>query len=152
MSGLKGHKGDFLYKNNVSSAILHYLLGFKMAFTLRDRAQFKPLVLLEEEILFALGRTKSKEAGEALAKFLDDHPKSALRPHAGLALGVCGQVAHAKKLLPLLADEYGFTRFCAYESLRHLTAKDFWVDWMYGKVEERVAAAEQYLKCLNKKR
>ncbi|MHC4899634.1 MAG: HEAT repeat domain-containing protein, partial [Planctomycetota bacterium] len=113
MSGLKGHKGDFLYKNNVSSAILHYLLGFKMAFTLRDRAQFKPLVLLEEEILFALGRTKSKEAGEALAKFLDDHPKSALRPHAGLALGVCGQVAHAKKLLPLLADEYGFTRFCA---------------------------------------
>ncbi len=152
MAGLKGHKGDAIYKNNVSSRVLQYLLGVKVGFTLRDRTQFKPVVLLEEEILFALGRTRSKEAGEALAKFLDDFPESALRAHACLAVGMNGQMAQAQKLLPMLAGDDGFTRFCAYEALRHLCARDIWADWMYGEIGERAAAAEQYVRCVNDRR
>lgn len=152
MVGLRGRKGDVYFKNKLSQDILLYLLGVKMGFTLKDDTQFKPVVLLEEQILLALGRTRSKEAGEALARFLGEHRKSALVPHACLALGISGQQAHAGKLLPLLVSDDGFTRFCAYEALRHLTARDHWADWIYGGMDERAAAAEQYVRCLNGKR
>lgn len=152
MAGLRGHKGDVAFKYRAARNILQYLLGVRMGFTLRDRAQFKPVVLLEPEILFALGRTRSKEAGDALAKFLEEHPGHSLLPHACLALGMSGQAAHARLLLrPLVGDE-GFTRFCAYEALRHLTARDHWADWMYGDMEGRTAAAEQYVRALNGRR
>jgi len=152
MVGMRGHKADVLFKNRLSRAIVQYLIDVKIGFTLRDQTQFKPVVLLEEEILLALGRTRSKEAGEALAKFLEDYPKSVLVPHACLAVGMSGQLAQAKKLLPRLVGADGFARFCAYEALRHLTVRDHWADWMYGEVEERTTAAEQYVRCLNSKR
>lgn len=152
MVGLRGHKGDVFFRNRLSRDILQYLLAVKMGFTLKARTEFKPVVLLEEQILLALGRTRSKEAGEALSRFLGDHPKSVLVPHACLALGISGQKAHARKLLPLLVCDDGFTRFCAYEALRHLTSKDYWADWMFGEMEERTTAAEQYVRCLNSKR
>ena len=47
------------------------------------------------------------------------------------------------RLLPLLHDADPFVRFCASESLRHLTGREMAVDWMYGPASERAAAAAE---------
>lgn len=143
LAGLKGRKGDTRYKNMVAHAILSHLGGGR-PLSARERAAFEPVVQLEEEILLALGRTRSSEAAKALIDFLRDGPRNPYRAHACLALGISGQKAFAPDLVPVLLDGDGFVRFCAYESLRHLTGQDYWADWMYGDNRVRFAAADRY--------
>ena len=103
--------------------------------------------MLREEIAHHLGVL---DAGEALVEFLRAHPRSPVRAHAALALGMVQRLQHARHLVPLLRDADGFTRFCAYESLRHLTNRDIWADWMYGDPAVRNVAALRYEKLLGK--
>ena len=138
------HKADFAYKQNISGAILKYVLGYRMGLNLQARMTFKPVVLLEEEILFALGRTRTEEAADALTKFLADHEASPLRAHACLGLAMTGQTKAAHILVPALSDNDGFTRFCAYEGLRQMLDREIWADWIYGPESEREKAAKIY--------
>lgn len=144
LTPLKGRKRDVRLSTAVKGDIIRRLLGFKMSFSLADKLAFEPAVLLDEEILFALGRTKTAEAAEAIAGFLTAHPASPLTGTACLALGMTGTAKSAKSLLAMLEHADGYTRFCAYEALRHLTAQDFFADWIYGTEEERAAATAKY--------
>jgi hypothetical protein len=150
LAGLTAHKSNRRYQNNIAKDIVRYLTGFRMGMGLQERTQFKPVVMLEEEILLALGRTNTKPAWTALADFLKDHPSSPLCAHAALALGMTGELSNARHLVPVLQNVDGFTRFCAYEGLRHLTGKPIWADWMYGDETTRNLAAAQYRKLVGK--
>ncbi len=150
LAGLKGHRSDTRFKTMVTRDLLTYLTGFTMGMGLREQTRFRPVVVLEEEILLALGRTKTKRACKALVAFLKDHPDTPLRAHAALALGMAQKLEYARHLVPVLKDMDGFTRFCAYESLRHLTNRDIWADWMYGDSTVRNLAADHYRKLVGK--
>ncbi|MCB9871532.1 MAG: hypothetical protein H6836_07610 [Planctomycetes bacterium] len=146
LEGLRSRRTDKSVQARIANSLLVYLTGFRLGVSLQDRAEFRPVVLLEEEILLALGRTRTKEAGDALARFLDEKQGNRLRAHAALAVGMLGKLEFARHLVPVLSDPDGFTRFCAYESLRHLTRRDVWADWMYGDETARSLAATQYRK------
>ena len=151
LAGLKGRKGDTRYKTLVKNEVAKYLLGTRRR-SVSERAQFEPVVLLEDEILLALGRTRSKKAADALATFVRDNPDSRFRAHACLGVGLSGHLDLASGLVTILLDRDAFTRFCAYEALRHLTGKAFFADWMYGDRKERFEAASKYRALLAKKR
>jgi len=108
-----------------------------------SRKLFEAAVPLAEEVLLALGRTHEAPALELLLTTLKGEARD-LRAHAALALGMCGVASVARELLPALLDEDPFVRFCASESLRHLTGKELAVNWMSAPAAERVAAAEEF--------
>jgi hypothetical protein len=112
------------------------------------RKLFRPSVPLAEEVLLALGRTKEPLAVELLFSVLRGGARE-LRGPAALGLGMCAQRALAGRLLPLLADTDPFVRFCTSESLRHLTGKSVAVDWLYGSLAEREAAAAELARQVN---
>ena len=144
LSQVRKKRKDAAYLHAVRVAVTDYMLGFPSEPVRYEAGEFVPPVLLEEEILLALGRTGEPVAVEALVEFLATSPAGSYRAIACLALGVAGDPAAAGHLLPILDDEDPFTRYCAYESLRHLTGQEFFADWMYGAREERAVAAEQY--------
>lgn len=150
LKALKGHRADVRFKRSVAADLVSYLIGFRMGMGLRERTEFKPVVMLEEELLLALGKTKTKKAGDAIQSFVRDHSASPVVAHAALALGMVGRKEYAAALLPLLSVEDGFVRFCAYESLRHLTGHDHFADWMYGDAVARKLAADKYAKLVGK--
>ena len=150
LAGVRKHGKTPGYLDRVEAEIVFQVSGVRKPTTLQQRAEFKSVVLLEQEILFSVGRLRTEGAAERLLKFLTVSPKSPLRAHAYLALGVCGKISAAKKLVRALLDEDGFVRFCAYESLRHLTGKDFFADWMFSKRTAQVAAAEHYLRAIRR--
>jgi hypothetical protein len=152
LQGLRGRRNDTAYHGLVAETVLRYLLGFRVDPAIGNNAVFAPIVLLEEEILLALGRSGSPAAATALATFLQEQSDNPFRAHACLALGATGSRELARHLVPYLVDEDGFVGFCAYESLRHLTGQDFWADWMYGELGERGAAAEQWFRWTNRRR
>jgi HEAT repeat protein len=145
LQGLQGHRADQVYQATVVRAVLTFLLG-ELPPAQLNLAEFEPVVLLEEEILLALGRTRTAEAVAALRRILVEHPDHPLRAEVCLALGMSGDMAAARDLAPRLLDSDPFVRFCAYEGVRHLTGQDFWADWMYGTLEERVNASQQYFR------
>jgi len=116
----------------------------------RDQAEFEPVVLLEEEILFALGRTGTAEAVQALVDFQREHPDSRHLGQSCLALGLTGQPSASMPLVRMLLHRDGFTRLCAYESLRRLTDREHFADWLYGEPRERTVAAEKFFRWLRK--
>jgi len=134
------------------SALLTYLTGGQRQRFTYGNVDLKAIVLLEEEILFAMGRLKTKEAANILAKIIADHPSASVRAHACLALGLTEQQSMASKLVPSLVHADGFVRFCAYEALRGLTGQEFWADWMFGERAQWVAAAEKYMRWLGRRR
>lgn len=116
----------------------------------RDQAEFEPVVLLENEILFALGRTATAAAVQALVDFQRDHPGSQHLGPSCLALGLTGHQAASMPLVRMLLHRDGFTRLCAYESLRRLTNREHFADWLYGEPRERTVAAERFYRWLRK--
>lgn len=123
--------------------LLAILLGGEVELPDPGRALFQPTVPLAEEVLLALGRTRDPLALELILTALEADAHE-LRGHAALAVGMCGEPRVAERLVPALLDEDPFVRFCASESLRHLTGRETTIDWMSAPAEERRAAAEEY--------
>lgn len=144
LASVRAHRSDPGYVRSVTETILLGLLGWGSPVEDSNLAEFSPEILLEQEIVLALGRTREPQAAEVLIQVLGNR-RNTNRAAACLALGMTGQEAFAKQLTPFLLDEDPFTRLCAYESLRRLTDKDVAIDWMYAPSEERFAAAEDYL-------
>ena len=144
LASLDGHRGDLAFRRQVVTAILQFLFGFAVVPPLRG--EFAPVVMLEEELLLALGRTQSAEAAAALVGFLARAGDNPYRAHACLAIGLAGRPEFARHLVRSLLDSDGFVRFCAYEGLRRLTQQDYWADWLYGDLHQRGVAAEQYFR------
>ena len=150
LSSVRAHKTDETYKATVAESMASYLLGFSPTPNPVPESRpswhpvptFGPRVPLEQEILLALGRTRHPDAVAALTEFLGN-TRNVHRAIACLALGISGDPGAARTLVPFLLDEDPFTRFCAFESLRHLTGREDFVDWMYGPVAERTRAAEE---------
>lgn len=149
LENVRAHRSDPGYVKTTVEEVLEYLLGYGGPVGDPLRADFAPEVLLEDEIVLALGRTRDPRAAEPLVQILSNR-RNESRAVACLALGMLGQPSTARELAPFLLDEDPFTRFCAYESLRRLTGEDHFVDWMYGPSEERFRAAEEYWKELVK--
>jgi HEAT repeat protein len=152
LGSVRAHKSDVAYQHALADAIATYLLGFtpivvQAPSVFGAAPLFRPHVPLEEEILLALGRTRSEEGAAELASFLGN-TKNVHRATAALALGMTGRTEAAGVLPPLLLDGDPFVRFCAAESLRHLAGEaadgEVFVDWMYGSSAERVKAAERW--------
>jgi hypothetical protein len=147
---VRSHRADDSYLRTVRDAVMEFLLGYPVDSSAGDRAQFAPPVLLEEEILLALGRTRSPQAAELLLTVLADG-KNVNRALACLALGMTGQRSSARELPRFLLDADPFTRFCAWEGLRALTEIEdtvAFVDWMYAPAAERTAGAEEVFRWL----
>ncbi len=151
ISGAKAHQTDLGYQRLIVDAVVEYLLGYALPRVNRNQGEFLPRVMLEEEILLSLGRTREPQASELLISFLNNK-RNRYRAVACLALGVAGHKSAERTLAAFLLDDDGFTRYCAYESLRHLSGRDVFADWMYGKSAERFEAAEAYWRWLVEKR
>jgi len=145
LAGVKAHRSDPGYLRAIGEAILTALLGYGNPVLAPQFAEFSPEILLEQEIVLALGRTRAPQAAEVLVQLLGNR-RNTNRAVACLALGMTGQPSFARALASFLLDEDPFTRLCAYESLRRLTGKDVAIDWMYAPSEERFEGAEEYLK------
>jgi HEAT repeat protein len=104
-------------------------------------------VLLEEEILLALGRCGEPMAIELLLNVLAN-PLNRHRAAACLALGMVGRKGAEATLARFLLDGDPWVRFCAALSLAHLTGDAPKVDWMYAAPAVRSAAAEDWLRRL----
>ena len=145
--------GDVVYLEVLSRDLEEQLLGFPVPRWSRERGEFQPPVLLEEEILLTLGRTATDEAVEALSAFLQNR-RNRLRSVACLALGMSAgdsreRAARAtRELAPFLLDPEPFTRWCAYSSIEHLAGIEERIDWMYAPEPERYAAAQRVWKLL----
>ncbi len=152
--GLKSHRSDSPYIENVRKSIKTVILGWRPEdlagpplLTGRPTfgsGDFATPVDLGEEVLLALGRTQDPEAAAMLADFLGNR-RNRNRAAACLGLGLAGFTKHVKTLASFLLDGEPFVRFCAYEALRHLTGLDVQLDWMYGPADERFDGAERYL-------
>ena len=151
LDGIRLQREDPNYRARVNRSILGYLLGNARPDGVQDRVIPRPLIQLEEEILFAFGRLRSKAGAEVLTRFIAENPDSVLRAHACLALGMSGQKSVASKLVPSLIHADGFVRYCAYRSLRQLTGQDFWANWMYGERKGWFAIGEYYLRWLGRR-
>ncbi len=142
------HRRDPGYLTAVRRAVLAYLLGYDVAPADSNRAQFAPPVSLEEEILLSLGRTRAPQAVELILQVLENK-QNVHDAYACLALGMAGHASSASALAPFLLDADPFTRFAAYEALRHLVDVDraldgrAAIDWMYAPAAERYALAEE---------
>jgi HEAT repeat protein len=143
----RAHKNDVVFLELAVKRMLELLLGYPQPGWSRELAEFRPEVLLEEEILLALGRTAEPEAVVALQQLLENR-KSRLRAVTCLALGIAGDPSAASHLAPYLMDTDGFTRWCAYRSLSHLSGIELPIDWMYGQKEARYQAAQEMWKRL----
>ncbi len=151
LRGVKSHRGDPNYLRTVADAIASELLGFPVDSPDYRQGGFRPAVLLEEEILLALGRTGGPPAVALLGDFLAQGGGT----YAGvacLALGLTGEESAARPLVRALLSDDPFARFCAYESLRHVTRRDHFADWIEGPLGERSAAAEKYFQWVNEER
>ncbi|MEM7308249.1 MAG: HEAT repeat domain-containing protein [Planctomycetota bacterium] len=133
------------YLELVVDELLAFLLGYREPTADHTRAEFAPRVLLEEEILLALGRTGDPRALDLLLSVLRNR-RNRHRATACLALGVLGNERASRELATFLLDGDPFVRYCAYRSLARLTGHDLPVDWMYGPSKARTAAAEDYLR------
>ncbi len=144
ISQLATQRGNPNYHATVIDAVLVYLLGTDVSLLETSVApDFAPAILLEEEILLALGRTGTKEAVAALeSQSADAGPER--KALLMLALGLSGQKSTARTLTRGLLDADPYVRLCAYESLRHVTQQDHFADWLYGTSRERQVAAEAY--------
>jgi hypothetical protein len=144
IEGVAARSSDVVYHRMVVEAVMEFLFHRLTAIsTVQGGGVLEVAVTLEPEILMALGRTRAPEAVAALIEFLQGRDNG-YRPYAALALGMAGDPRAAVHLVPLLLAEDGFTRFCAYESLRHLTGEDHFADWMYGEQRDHARAAEEY--------
>ena len=145
LRGLRGHREDTAFHHQMVDAVLEDLLPLPpTALANPARAVFQPTVLLEQEVLFALGRTKSNATVHTLVRFLEEDPDSEFRPHAVLALGMTGRRSVRRHVVSALTDEDSLTRLCAYESIQRLTGQDFWCDWLFGTPPVHAKAAERY--------
>ncbi|MHC4513660.1 MAG: HEAT repeat domain-containing protein [Planctomycetota bacterium] len=152
LEAIRSRRKDPRYKELITKNILSYLTGGERPRFSYGNVKLKPVVLLEEEILFAIGRLETKEAADTLVEIIADPPSASLRAHACLALGLTGEQSVATRLVPSLVHQDGFVRFCAYEALHALTGQEFWADWMYGDRKQWVAAAEEYMRWLGRRR
>lgn len=144
VADVRSHRRDPGYLQGVRAQVLAFLLGYERKPAYLNPSQFEPPVLLEREILLALGRTRSPQAAELLLQVLEN-PRNANRGVACLALGMTAQREAAGELARFLLDEDPFVRFAAYEALRHLTNRPHeFVDWMHAPAAERYAAAEEW--------
>jgi HEAT repeat protein len=143
VEGLRSHGADPSYVAKVRVALMTTLVGRVVDAPNRDRAEFEPAVLLEEEILMSLGRTGTAEAAAALSKVVEDED-SVYRATACLALGASGQPVAARYLVRALVADDPFVRLCAYEALKYLTGEDHFADWIYGDEHARTVAAGEY--------
>ena len=141
LDGVRPHRKDPAFVQAVRERVLGYLLGYGVSASNSNLAQFAPPVLLAQEILLALGRAGGPQAAELLLGILEN-TKNKHRAIACLALGMSGERAGADRLTRYLLDPDPFTRFCAFEALRHLVEYDEFFDWLYAPPEERFAAAE----------
>lgn len=94
--------------------------------------------LLEVAVL-ALGRTQHEPGLPELVKLME--VGSPVRGEAALALGSYGipncVVPAAEALLKALVEPSdGFVRFCAYLSLRHMSKKDYFCDYIFGTMPD----------------
>lgn len=159
VASVSAHKTDASYLAAVAAAMASDLLGFEVQSDAEPvagpgwvaRPSFRPQVPLEQEILLALGRTREPEAVAALTEFLGNK-HNVHRATACLALGISGAPKAARVLVPFLLDEDPFTRFCAFESLRHLTGREAFTDWMYAPAAERTKAAEEMFLWVSRRR
>lgn len=97
---------------------------------------------LLEAATLELGRTGDEAAIETLG--------SLGTPEAALALGSIGGKKVLPHLLKLLESDNGWTRYCAYKALKHVTGKDFTCDWIFGDAKARENATNRYREAANK--
>lgn len=95
---------------------------------------FPPLL---EVATLALGKTQHEPALPTIVSLLE--PGSPVRGEAALALasyGAPGTIVPAAEALlrALVEPSDGYVRFCAYLSLKHLSQKDYYADYIFGKV------------------
>jgi HEAT repeat protein len=104
-------------------------------------------VPLEETLIVAAVKTQQKALLDKLCAYLtrEDYEHAAF---TCLALGQAKDKSVGKTLLRCLASEDGYVRLCAYRSLRRLTGKDFFVDYLYGGAMEWAEAVNEYQKAL----
>ena len=99
--------------------------------------------LLESAIL-ELGRTGDEKAVSLFIEILKaDMPNGS--PEAALALGVHRTKEVVSTLISTLRDcPQGWTRFCAYRSLKNLSGEDFFCDWIFGSESTRESEIAEY--------
>jgi len=97
-----------------------------------------------ESLLLECGRTGSKAVVPYLASVLRDPKRSAGRAEAALALGAIGGPEAVSALLLALEGDDPWMRFCAYRSLKTLSGKDHFADWIFGSKADRARAAWNY--------
>lgn len=146
LDGVRAHRSDTNYLESIELQIVQFLLGFATEGPSWNGAEIEPEVLLEEEILLALGRLRTPEASALLQDFVGEHRGSKHVAVAALAVGVCGDPGGGRAIVSLLADEDPFVRLCAYEALRHLTGLDVEADWYGGERVELTKRAEEYFR------
>jgi HEAT repeat protein len=154
VSGAHANRRNTEYLRLVGVAIVERMLGWSVERRDRTRGEFAPRVLLEEEILLALGRTGAPAAKELLLNVLANR-RNRHRASACLALGMLGPEAAGgaeRTLLTFLADGDPFVRFTAATSLTLLTEAEVDVDWMYGDPQARLAGAERYMRAIEEVR
>jgi hypothetical protein len=144
VSDAKARKANTEYLRLVAVAVTERMLGYPLERENRAQGEFLPRVMLEEEILLALGRCGEPMAIELLLSAVAN-PKNRHRAAACLALGMVGRKSAAPTLARFLLDGDPWVRFTASLSLAHLTGESPSVDWMYGNPATRLAAAEAWM-------
>ncbi len=99
---------------------------------------------LLETLLVECGRGAGEKAVDLLVKILKDRAKPAGRAEAALALGGIGGKPAVEALLATLEDPDGWVRYCAYLSLKHLSAQEYFTDWIFASAAQCKTAADKY--------
>ncbi|MBI4566373.1 MAG: HEAT repeat domain-containing protein [Planctomycetes bacterium] len=101
---------------------------------------------LAETLILEAGRTGRDKARDPLLGILKGAEPHG-RPEAALALGNVGGEEAVKALLDVMSDDSdGWTRFCAYLSVKHITSQDFFTDWIFGPEGNRASMVRKYRK------
>ncbi|MBI5360349.1 MAG: HEAT repeat domain-containing protein [Planctomycetes bacterium] len=97
-----------------------------------------------ETLILELSKLQSKEA---VNKLLDLLKKSDFPCHAEI-IQALADVPYDKSiveaLVKQLSSEDGWTRYCAYSSLKRITGKDFNCEWVFDPQNERKAIVDQW--------
>jgi hypothetical protein len=109
----------------------------------KAKIDVKPPLL--EVATLALGKTGFDGAVPTLLGWLKAGP---VRGEAALALGGCAGTK-VNEVVPALLDalvdpEDGWVRFCAYMSLKHISKKDFFTDFIFGSPGQCYAVRAKY--------
>lgn len=120
----------------------HYAkrLGENVEDITRANIEVQPPLL--EVATLELGRTGDEAAIDTLAGLGT--------AEAALALGSIGGPKALPPLLKLLESEDGWTRYCAYKALKHVTGKDYVCDWVFGDAKSREEATRRYREAVNR--